>query len=675
MKLRFIIMVCLFMGFHDLLFAQQDARKALEEAKKQIADVADIDPETKKQIMDMLNSSDVEETLGQPGVLIEHTAELTSLPAPDRKRLAGIPSGTFTEDQLRSFVQNITSKITAQLDAGDGKRVQALIKKANGNSLYLSTEAVVAWYNGSPQEALCLVSHAATLPGNSNALTNLGAMLNICGYEEKAIPVLQYALKADSKNSTVLNNLGRAYLGLGEKKKAEEYYLACIALAPTHPEANNALGCLYQDAGDPKKATEYFEKSLDGGYNEEAARQLDKASPAYTLIFHIGGHHKPPETFNQFKFQIPEECHSREDYHKAEAKHAAFQKSIRDLKSRYGAIADAIGQKSKEEIAGMQKKIMDGIAKREIPVFNVSPFAVLSVKMILNLTAYYTDVLSTFERTYQKDLEELHKKYVNALEESRKEIEKGNIWGTRGEFTGCLNCEDLEERLCAARGRVADAYQMDAASLHRHYVDKYRLALTGYFDEAAYWNYLGGAPQTTKDAAFYQLIADFLDHIEGLSRSTPLWASPGTCDSSHPYDEAEKKYAADIKPQCPINISFPFIVGKLTLDCSAFSISGGEGFTAGYKKNFITGQTTLSIGAGITFEAGAMGAGVSAGASESIYVTFDKGGNPTDAGLKFDAGGKIKTGNISTGSGLGYTLGINSGWNFTANAAGQTVKL
>ena len=89
----------------------------------------------------------------------------------------------------------------------------------------------------------------------------------------------------------------------------------------------------------------------------------------------------------------------------------------------------------------------------------------------------------------------------------------------------------------------------------------------------------------------------------------------------------------------------------------------------------MTGQSTISIGAGITMEVGAVGMGASVSAGESIYITFDKNGNPTDTGLKFNAGAKVKMGNVSSGAGMGYTMSMNAGWDFTSNAAGRTLHL
>ena len=678
MKSGFIVTLLILIMFYRQSIAQQkNAEQIMEDAKKQLSDDREMDPDIKKQIMNMLSSNDAKEAISNSNLILKSDFHLTTLPKPDRKRLAMISDKVISKEQLNSLVENLSQKIKTQVSPEILKDVQQTIIKANGNGAYLSAEAVSAWYNGTPQKAFFLAASAVKLQNNINSLNNLGAMLNLCGYEEKAVAVLQFALQMDKENSTVLNNLGRAYLGLGDKEKAEEVYLTCVRYAPNHPEANNALGCLYEEDGDPKKARNHFEKSLDGAYNENAAKSLDRLSPDFNIVFSISKHHKAPEYFNQFKFRIPEECFKGEDYFRVKALHEAFQQSISDLQKQYSTLQKALEMKGHKEIKNSRKNIMEAIQRREIPALTIYPFAVVSGRMLLKLHYNFQNDKVHFIKDFENSMHKLNQKHLTAIKQMEDKFKSEYVFGTQGELSGCLNCEEVEKRMCAALKQVDNGYQEAAASLHAGFVDKYKLLLTGYFDEFVYWNSLSGVPKTLSDAEFYTYIHDFLSEIAYLSKTTPFIAGPGRCDGS----SAEKilvnaeKYKADKKPECPINLDIPFVIGKLSLDCSSFSISGGEGVTGSYKKNFVSGQSTISIGAGLTMEIGGAGVSAGAGASESIYITFDKNGNPTDAGLKFDAGGKLKMGNISSGAGAGYTMGMNSGWDFTGHYPGETIKL
>ena len=121
--------------------------------------------------------------------------------------------------------------------------------------------------------------------------------------------------------------------------------------------------------------------------------------------------------------------------------------------------------------------------------------------------------------------------------------------------------------------------------------------------------------------------------------------------------------------ECPLDVEFPFIVGKIKLNCDKFSVSGGEGLVFGYEKNFKTHQSTLSSGIGLTLElqekAGPIKAGVKAGVSETVFITFDGNNGIADIGLKNEA--KVSASAPGVGKkdvSVGSTLGINSGWNF-----------
>ncbi len=86
----------------------------------------------------------------------------------------------------------------------------------------------------------------------------------------------------------------------------------------------------------------------------------------------------------------------------------------------------------------------------------------------------------------------------------------------------------------------------------------------------------------------------------------------------------------------PIDLSIPFVVSKIELNCEKFMFSGGEGVAFKYEKDFGSKQSTISIGAGLQFEAGkAFGifsGEVSASAEQSFYIVFNGDNNISDAG-------------------------------------------
>lgn len=136
-----------------------------------------------------------------------------------------------------------------------------------------------------------------------------------------------------------------------------------------------------------------------------------------------------------------------------------------------------------------------------------------------------------------------------------------------------------------------------------------------------------------------------------------------------------------IKPPAPASAL------KFELNCDKIAFSGGEGAVFSYETNFKTKQSTLSVGIGVTLNIGKVSLGpvegkVSAGVSETLFITFDGDNKVADFGLKF--GAKASAGAEAKGEkeiapgksievkrelnnkeiGVGYKFGINSDWDF-----------
>jgi len=680
MKHVFFCLFSLFIIFSSTAFSQskKSAQQMMKEAMKEVQDDGEIDPEVKKNLLRMFKSDAVKQVMNmnekQYSEMMSRVEPLTSLPAFNQERINAVPAEAYTKEKMISAVKAMKDKLYAQLSTEQRSDVNKIAAQSKDNSGYLTTASLIQWYHGNTGQALYLAANAASVHENANALNNVGAMLNLYGYEEKAIPLLEYAKKIDPDNASVLNNLGRAWLGLGDKKKAKMFYLNCVNIAPLHPEANNGLGCLYEAAGDKIKATEYFKKSIEGGFNELAGDHIQQLDPGYNFFELVRRHHKAPEYFNQFKYKVPEELYFMQDYYKVKELHRVFREELTQLGIKYSVLIEDAEKKAeaaqKSYMENLQRSIKNGIPMK----VKVYPFALLSSKMLVQLSYYFDDAREKCDKEYYTMFKELQDKKTEEFKAIDEKINSMKKFGTYGEFTGCLNCDELYKQRCREIEAAEIKYQRQMADAHKLYVEKKQLLLTGFFDEALYWYNLSPVSNEFKDVEFYRLVINYLSEVKKLSENTPFFLGPSNCEGQQasPFHLNPKEQVADKKRDCPIDVTLPFIVGKITLDCSSFSISGGEGFTAGYKKDFTSGQSTLSIGAGLTVEAGKF---ASAGAGESIYVTFNKENVISDIGLKFVAGGDLKAMNISTSANAGYTMSMNAGWDFTASGAGRTIHL
>ena len=69
--------------------------------------------------------------------------------------------------------------------------------KYGNNGQKMGEMAVTGWFTDYREESLLLIVKAATLdPGNGLLLNNCAALLNMSGIEQKAIPILKYALQS-----------------------------------------------------------------------------------------------------------------------------------------------------------------------------------------------------------------------------------------------------------------------------------------------------------------------------------------------------------------------------------------------------------------------------------------------------------------------------------------------
>jgi hypothetical protein len=135
----------------------------------------------------------------------------------------------------------------------------------------------------------------------------------------------------------------------------------------------------------------------------------------------------------------------------------------------------------------------------------------------------------------------------------------------------------------------------------------------------------------------------------------------------NPYD-----YNPDLNlnPTCRYKVVIPFIIGSMKFDCSTFEFEGGELLKLGIKRDFITNQTTLSIGAGVDIETPI----TEIGAQQTFYISFDSDQQPTDIGMKGEMKSTVGAG-VTSESGVEYTMGMNSGIDVSVTEAGRSFKL
>ena len=124
-----------------------------------------------------------------------------------------------------------------------------------------------------PEARVELEAEIALNPRHAGALNDLGDTYLLEHQPEKALPLLERALAADSGNSDIHRDLGTAYSELKDYRKAEEQFK--IAIADDHDgSVHYKLARAYQALGEKENAAREF--ALSTSLNRESHSKLEK---------------------------------------------------------------------------------------------------------------------------------------------------------------------------------------------------------------------------------------------------------------------------------------------------------------------------------------------------------------------------------------------------------------
>ena len=655
------------------------ALKGLQDMQNQIADAMKNQQGNNSNSTNALYTSD-------PGSY--GNVDNWKFPAKNFVMLSSLPKKIFTKPELMSFLNDVYSQLSKKFPPGINSSVQSIAAKYNKDGNKMADAAISGWYNDYREESLLLIIKAASKnPDEGLILNNCAALLNMSGIEHKAIPILKYILQSYPNSAMVLNNLGQSYAGLGETDTAMVYLGRCIKIEPENPEANNTAGQIEATKGNKEKAIEYFEKSIKSAYTKTAALKLRKIKKDSKIVPFVRPRVKIPEYFNQFKYDLPGQCTKVENSALSDAEHDAFRKMVAAQLEPFSKQMAVLGQKNYNE----SLQIINSGGKGHVVMkdeFIAQPFYELCGIMARDLMAEFVKALgdlSNADKKYYEEMKGIDSEYESLLQVLKKDFaEREDRCCGEGKTISC--CPSSEE-VCTAYNNLANKYLPKFAYLTEEWQKKNNLVFTKYFDEVMYWGYLSYHP-VGNDHFWIQVFYPMVSHYLGMLHKIGYTKIIKTCGFTP--TTASKNSNAINEMECPLEIEIPFVVGKFELNCEKFSFKAGEGVVFGFEKNLKTHQSTLSIGIGLKLElegkAGPVKAGVSTSVEESLFITFDGENKFSDGGLKFDAkasagieaeAGKSVKGKkdiLKEETGIGYTVGINSGWNFNEGPFKGMVK-
>ena len=227
---------------------------------------------------------------------------------------------------------------------------------------------------------------------------------------------------------------------------------------------------------------------------------------------------------------------------------------------------------------------------------------------------------------------------------------------------------DVDIKYCKLEIALADKFILDNAHNQPKEFQQRIASFPDLINEAMFYASL--APDDASPLLqAHNLIILYLTYLDAYSAATII---AGTKENGHQgfgvdiycdikeleaqkYELAQTTY---VPVDCNIKLVVPLGVAKLSLDCKKIGIEMGQGFIVGANHAFKSGNTTLTVGVGVKSNIPF----VDIGAKQMVYVTFDRDGNYTDAGIKGEAGVSIgpKVG-VGVEAKVGYQVGLHSG--------------
>lgn len=652
---------------------QQEMQRAVNDIKKQIADkemeIAEAkknkeDPEIIKGMEDELVqlkqqlamiekagktiSSIPSSMMNQPAdqVNAENDNPTNIILSKKTALLNALPKDELNKAQLQTFLNTLYTDLKKKIGAEKVANVQKIINQLENDAPKIAYSGVAAWYKNSPAQAALLITYAATKSQDANTLNNCGAIMNLCGHEEKAIPILKHVLISHPDNSTVLNNLGQAYAGLGDKQTAMIYFGRCIRQSPNHPEANATAAKIEESNGNMDKALEYTEASLRGAYSEERSEFFNqrKKNCSIRVLFNTQ-HTTVTKFFDPGALHIPPNCRSWADCESVYPQQQQYDQMI-------GGFSYSIEQ----------KVLQNQVTQAEIMTMGESPYnkaalfkkSVISECYIERKQELFEDLQTKLNALIAQQQAE-QKKWSDDYDTELKACPENGKAAclTRVEYKYCKLKEGLDNKYFSLLADISDKYTQNNLTED-----------VGYYNSLVYLEAVSSVNEkvlaATCGAYAIDLLGKFQTYV--LSRECNPAAKPN-CEQYNPANPQNPNSPNFKDPQCPIGIKLSFGAGEVSLSCKSFAIEVGEFVKFGYEKDFITKESTLSMGPGISADIPGI---LDAGASAKAYVKFDGNNQPIDVGVSGDVSIGVK--GMTPIASAGYTMGINSGFNYSGTS-------
>ncbi|MGA9364926.1 MAG: hypothetical protein WBW16_11240 [Bacteroidota bacterium] len=658
---------------------QQQIQQEINNIKKQIAEQEKLIAEAKKNEEDPETIKAMEDELvqlkqqlammekagksvsGIPTFMMNKAADQVNsetgnttsiIPARKTALLDALPKRTLTEQELIAFLVAFHNELKQKLPPDLVRAALEIIDKFKTNYAKIAMTGVAAWYNHAPSESVILLTYAASKSPDDNTLNNCGAILNLYGREEKALPVLKYVLPHEPNNCTLLNNIGQAFAGLGEKDSAMFYFALVLKRCSKHPEANATAAYIAYSNGDTTLAANYMGQSLAGAYSEEhmdfykniRANAKPLIDPEINLT---NKNYFIPNGFNPAP-----NCKNWDDCEIVTAKQEATKKQLAALREKYENIV------IENSFPNTMKTHQDSLDWESGKGWKEGPFAKKAQYLKEVISAAYTEAR-------QKATEELIERTTRITKNANQE-RMALDQEFEPQYKACEgvggNCmENVEYKYCLAKKALDNKYFLELTDASQSFESVWYTKDVKYYNNLVFLTTFTAPNKHVLKAECATYTNFLLDQIRAYTLSECNPVGKPKCIEPPPVVPEVLPLPEFKEDDCAINIRIPFIVGHVSLNCERFEFEAGEGIIFKYEKNFKERESSFAIGTGI--EAEIPGGIIDGSATALIGFKFDSNIETTDVFGAAKADVNVLgwgTSVISAGAKVGISSGFNS---------------
>jgi tetratricopeptide (TPR) repeat protein len=675
----------------DLDKAKQMQAEGLKQMEEQLKELEKTDPKNAKMIRDMMEKEMSGESEDE-----ENSGLATKASVKQVAKLNTIPSQILSKAELVEWSKRSFASLLGKLSAQEKARFNTALAQCGDNAKNLEDAALLNWIKKSPKGALLYAMKATIInPDDAMLWSNLAALLNLTGNEHKAVAPLRYLQKSFPKNSIVLNNLGQAYLGLGDLTTAKRYFDSCLKYNPYHPEANHSMGLIYRFMGNTAKSNYHFERETRVCVKKPVVEELQKNKSEDELYEIVKSKFLKPKNYLTLlglnNFVVPKLPASVDESNQLYQAHLDFQKNVQDEIKKWGTLDANLAMNPPPQSAQRSlysylletvllphldkekdKRIIRWMQQEDVSNITFpTPGSIASRAGQLRSKKYSEDVMKIYAAHRYEDSVNDKKRLAEESANPRNSLAISHKWAQIR--------IDVAIKYCQQEIELADAFLRENAGSQPIGFEERTNTIIELLNEAMSYTEL--APNDVNVALqAHNLIAVYLTYLDAYSASTVIASTKANgykgfalninCDmnelQAQKYELAQTTF---VDAECSFKIVVPLVVAKLSFDCQKVEVEGGEILIVNVEHEFRSGNTTLAIGPG----AGVDLPYISVGAKNQAFVTFDRNGNYSDAGLKGEVGVELSGYLQSVGAeienlGLGPTLEAKAGYEFSINS-------